>query len=80
MKVTQCIVCGSKEQTFDWVLHRLILRLTEKSLLWENCCSSRCYERLLIAILSKEVSIITKNGVAYLQPKQEKKEAKDEGK
>lgn len=48
-----CVVCN-KKYGFNllWDLEKFWFRITEKSLLWENCCSGECYFELLTNIVS----------------------------
>lgn len=62
-----CIICGKNEQTFGWVIHRWFLRRTEISMLWENCCCEKCYEKLLVGLLNKTYKIKVVNNVATLE-------------
>ena len=52
---THCVVCKKKfnHWKFWWEIEKWWLRRTEISLLWENCCSSKCYERLLEKLLKE---------------------------
>jgi len=42
---------------------KIWLRITEVSLLWENCCSEKCYRLLLEKIMSGEIKLTGKEQV-----------------
>jgi hypothetical protein len=52
-KIVECTVCKA-EYKFNlfWEIHKWWLRTTEFSLLWENCCSKKCYTKLLEKLIS----------------------------
>jgi len=53
-----CAMCGRPNRGhFWWSLHKVYLRLTEVSLLWENCCSGECYCKLLEGLLDGSVKL-----------------------
>lgn len=57
-KPNNCAVCGKPLRwNLFWELDKWWLRHTEISLLWENCCSSKCYERLLETLLDGSVKL-----------------------
>ena len=62
---THCIICGKKfnRWKFWWELEKIWLRITEVSLLWENCCSEKCYGLLLEKIMSGEIKLTGKEQV-----------------
>ena len=54
----KCVICEKKYRwNLFWELEKFSLRLTELSLLWDNCCSEKCYEDLLEGLLSGRYKI-----------------------
>lgn len=57
-----CFVCRKLcRWNLFWEIQKWYLRITEISYLWENCCSSKCYQRLLAQILLGKVQISNEN-------------------
>ena len=48
-----CVICNKTYKwNLFWELEKFLLRTTEVSLLWENCCSEKCYRELLERLIS----------------------------